>query len=200
MSAFQAEVVQPEKSAENPFFKSHYVPLPNVIKSITSIASKHGLSFMQIPVNGEKGIGVQTIVMHTSGEFIEGDPFFLPMDKQTPQAGGSCLTYARRYSLSAAFGLDSEIDDDGNHASEPNSKASALPPKRSTTPRKPVTPTIAPEDALLLAEKAVDDSKSIAELQKTETNIKKSINLTEEDKSYLDSLVRDKYLTFDPTE
>ncbi len=33
-----------------------------------------------------------------------------------PHDVGSYMTYARRYSLSAAFGLASDEDDDGNHA------------------------------------------------------------------------------------
>ena len=34
----------------------------------------------------------------------------------SPQAIGSCITYLRRYSLSAVVGIASEIDDDGNSA------------------------------------------------------------------------------------
>jgi ERF superfamily len=117
MAKFQEELEQPEKSADNPFFKSKYVPLPNVISVIKKHAHKHGLSYMQMPITNEKGIGVETIVMHSSGEYIQFDPFFLPMDKQTAQGAGSSTTYAKRYALSAAFGIDSDIDDDGNGAS-----------------------------------------------------------------------------------
>lgn len=119
MKNFQNEVEQPAKSADNPYFKSKYVPLPAVMASIKKSAAKHGLSYTQAPVSNEKGVGVQTMIMHESGEFIEFPVFYLPLDKQTPQAGGSAITYAKRYSLSAAFGIDSEFDDDGNEASKP---------------------------------------------------------------------------------
>ncbi|MFM9746012.1 ERF family protein, partial [Streptomyces brasiliscabiei] len=53
------------------------------------------------------------------------------------QAEGSALTYARRYSLSMAFWIASDVDDDGNGASGSN--------------RKPATPkTISQEKVTLL--------------------------------------------------
>lgn len=122
MAKFQSELEQPEKSADNPFFKSKYVPLPSVIAAIKKFGAPHGLSYMQMPVTNERGTGIQTIVMHSSGEYIKHDPFFLPMDKQTAQGAGSAITYSRRYSLSAAFGIDSDPDDDGNGANPPSNK------------------------------------------------------------------------------
>lgn len=117
LNEFQKDVKQPKKDADNPFFKSKYVPLPNVIEVIQEFGAPHGLSYMQMPVTVEGKTGVQTMVMHTSGEYILHEPLLLPMDKQTAQGAGSAITYSRRYSLSAAFGLDSESDDDGNSAS-----------------------------------------------------------------------------------
>jgi hypothetical protein len=43
--------------------------------------------------------------------------FSVPVDKNNAQGYGSALTYARRYSLSAAFGVAPE-DDDGNAAAK----------------------------------------------------------------------------------
>jgi hypothetical protein len=42
-------------------------------------------------------------------------PLHIPASKQDAQGYGSALTYARRYSLMAAFGVPAE-DDDGNAA------------------------------------------------------------------------------------
>ena len=41
----------------------------------------------------------------------------MPVSKADAQGYGSALTYARRYSLSAAAGVAAELDDDGNAAS-----------------------------------------------------------------------------------
>ena len=56
--------------------------------------------------------------MHESGEEMSAGLTFVKADKQNAQGFGSAMTYARRYSLQTAFGLDAE-DDDGNAASAP---------------------------------------------------------------------------------
>jgi hypothetical protein len=70
------------------------------------------LSYVQLPTtsDGGKGIGVKTILMHTSGQFIESE-FYLPITKADPQAGGSAITYARRYALQAMAGIPTADDD-----------------------------------------------------------------------------------------
>lgn len=119
MAAFQKEVKQPFRDADNPFFNSKYVPLENVVEAIHDIAPKHGLSFVQWALNDENGrVGVATMLMHESGEFIEFDPVFFEAEKQTPQGYGALITYIKRYSLSAIFGITSDQDDDGNEASQ----------------------------------------------------------------------------------
>lgn len=117
LSAFQADVVQPSKTANNPFFKSKYVPIENVVETINAFGPKQGLSFTQWPSTDESGrTGVATLLMHNSGEFLEYDPFYVKSDKETAQAAGSTITYLRRYALAAAYGLTSDEDDDGNNA------------------------------------------------------------------------------------
>ena len=116
LSQFQSEVIQPMKDKANPFFKSKYVPLENVVEAITSTAPKMGLSFLQYPVTNNEYVGIVTVLMHSSGEFIETEPVFAKPVKQDPQAVGSVITYLKRYSLSAVFGITSDEDDDGNGA------------------------------------------------------------------------------------
>ena len=119
MADFQKEVKQPFKDKSNPFFKSKYVPLESVVEAINDIAPKHGLSFTQWALNNENGtVGIATLLMHTSGEFIEYDPVFIPAEKQTPQGYGALITYLKRYTLSAIFGITSDEDDDGNNSSK----------------------------------------------------------------------------------
>lgn len=118
LAKFQSEVKQPFKNADNPFFKSKYVPLEEVVDSITNVAPNHGLSFVQWALNDDSGrVGVATMLMHESGEFIEFDPVFMNAEKNTPQGAGSLITYLKRYSLSAVFGITSDNDDDANESS-----------------------------------------------------------------------------------
>ena len=118
LAKFQANVKQPMKDKNNPFFKSKYVPLENVVEAITQEAPKHGLSFVQWALNDDTGrVGVATMLMHESGEFIEFDPVHMKADKETAQGAGALISYLKRYSLSAVFGITSDQDDDGNSAS-----------------------------------------------------------------------------------
>lgn len=48
MVAFRKEVKQPLKDKNNPFFKSKYVPLENVVEAIDEAATPHGLSYTQM--------------------------------------------------------------------------------------------------------------------------------------------------------
>ena len=121
MAKFQGEVTQPKKDKPNPFFKSKYVPLENVVEVITDEAPKHGLSFFQSPCNDEHGrIGISTLVTHQSGEFIEFEPLFMKVEKNNAQGSGALITYLRRYTLSSIFGITSDEDDDGNATSTPS--------------------------------------------------------------------------------
>ena len=121
LAEFRKEVKQPLKDANNPFFKSKYVPLENVVEAIDEVAPNHGLSFTQWPVNdGNGNVGVSTMLLHSSWQYIEYDPIYMKPDKQTPQAIGSAITYSKRYSLSAVFGITSDEDDDGNQATGNN--------------------------------------------------------------------------------
>ena len=118
LAKFQANVKQPMKDKNNPFFRSKYVPLENVVEAITQEAPKHGLSFVQWALNDESGrVGVATMLMHESGEFIEFDAVHMKADKETAQGAGALISYLKRYSLSAVFGITSDQDDDGNSAS-----------------------------------------------------------------------------------
>ncbi|MTV23039.1 ERF family protein [Staphylococcus delphini] len=124
MVAFRKEVKQPLKDKNNPFYKSKYVPLENVVEAIDEAATPHGLSYTQWALNDNDGrVGVATMLMHSSGEYIEFDPVFMNAEKNTPQGAGSLISYLKRYSLSAIFGITSDQDDDGNAASGKQKKS-----------------------------------------------------------------------------
>jgi len=100
------------KDAKNPFFKSNYADLTAVIKAIKEPFANNGLSYSQFPVTSEGGggVGVVTVLMHSSGEWLESE-FYLPLAKKDPQGGGTAITYARRYALQAMAGIPTADDD-----------------------------------------------------------------------------------------
>lgn len=120
---FRKNLKQPQKDANNPFFKSSYTTLDKVIEAIDETAPNHGLSFTQWAVSNEQGnVGVETLLLHSSGQYIHYDAIYMKPEKNTPQAIGSAITYSRRYTISAIFGIASDEDDDGNQATGNKSK------------------------------------------------------------------------------
>ena len=116
MCAAQAMMVGAAKSANNPFFKSKYADLSSVVQAIKEPFASHGLSYVQFPVEDGGRVGIETILMHESGEWLSNS-FTVQLTKQDAQGAGSAITYCRRYGLQAVAGIPSE-DDDGNAASE----------------------------------------------------------------------------------
>ena len=116
LAKFQGEIKNPANTATNPFFKSKYAPLSDVLNAVRPILSKNGLSVLQSPSGDGEHIIVTTTLIHSSGEWIESPELVLKADKATAQGAGSAITYARRYALSAILGISSEDDDDGNDA------------------------------------------------------------------------------------
>jgi hypothetical protein len=114
---FQSRVRNPEKKGVNPHFRSKYAELDDIINTIRPTLEEFGLAFLQNPIYDESGkVGVYTLLLHKSGEYIQFDPVLIPLQKSTPHQVGAALTYAKRYSLGAALGIATEEDKDGNDA------------------------------------------------------------------------------------
>ena len=113
---FNSEVSKIVKDASNPFFKSNYVTLDRLIEATRPILQENGLVVMQSPLSKEDGsIGIQTLLIHESGEFIESEPIFMkPAKANDPQQAGSIISYMRRYSYQAILNLNTGEDDDAN--------------------------------------------------------------------------------------
>lgn len=111
----QSEMGGAAKDANNTFFKSKYADLSSVMRVIKEPFANNGLSFVQFPLCDGQSAGVETILMHESGEWLQSE-YLMPLVKRDPQGSGSAITYAKRYALQAMCGIPSE-DDDGNLAS-----------------------------------------------------------------------------------
>ena len=133
----QAEMPVAVFDATNPFLKSKYASLGAVIQSSRPILAKHNLSLVQFPISGPNlglgkspaqgdgaqgtarpttdFIGVESILMHESGEFI-AERISIPLTeekgKSKVQSAGSTLTYLRRYSWASILGMYSDEDTD----------------------------------------------------------------------------------------
>jgi hypothetical protein len=131
----QPEMGNAAFDAINPHFKSKYATLASVRDAVTMPLAANGLAIVQLTSEGDGKMIVHTRLMHSSGEWIES-AYPIINDVNKPQAMGSALTYARRYSLASICSIASEQDDDGNAAQEhgksaPESRNIAGTPKAS---------------------------------------------------------------------
>ena len=110
LSKAQAEMSGAKKNSNNPFFTSKYADLKEVIECVKEPFANNGLSFVQFPISNDGFAGVETVIIHSSGEWISNE-YMLKVSKNDPQGMGSAITYARRYALQAACGVPSEDDD-----------------------------------------------------------------------------------------
>ena len=113
----QANIKTALKDSKNPHFKSSYADLTSIWEACRDALAKNGLSVVQIPGFDANDVWLETMILHSSGESISGR-YPLRPQQNTPQAYGSALTYARRYSLAAMVGVVADEDDDGNAASQ----------------------------------------------------------------------------------
>lgn len=113
LSLFQTKMEKVKKDSANPFFKSKYASLSNILENIQMPMAEAGLAFSQLP----DGECLTTILIHTeTGEYLQSCYNIHPA-KVDPQGIGSAITYARRYALCSILGINVEDDDDANHAS-----------------------------------------------------------------------------------
>ena len=130
LSIVQGKMSHAIKDSANPFFKSKYADLESVWDACRSLLAENGLAVMQFPglyTDHDKSMSLTTVISHKSGEYISQE-MSVPVTKADAQGAGSALTYMRRYALAAVVGVV-QADDDGNAASNPQSKPAVVKPK-----------------------------------------------------------------------
>jgi hypothetical protein len=161
----QAKMDFAKKDSENPFFHSSYADLAAVWDVCRQVLPKNGFAVIQTMVPCEPGyMQVDTLLSHISGQWIMGE-CKLPIVKNDPQAAGSAITYARRYSLAAIVGVIA-TDDDGNEASGKKMPLNITLPVQNAFPGSTpvIDPYVSKNKFLQLTEK-IGTSTSIEELQ-----------------------------------
>ena len=165
--AFNSKPLKILKNAKNPFFKSKYASLEDILDVISKPLNEAGLVISCFP-SGQHGL--ICVLMHAeSGEYIET---YYEVDgiKNTSQERGSALSYQRRYAMMAMLNLNvcDELDDDGHANSRPDLKAQPV--------TQPVTKPIAQPAAQAVVTEIVVDrlpilAQSKPDAEKTWLNI-----------------------------
>jgi len=113
----QKEIGSAKKEAENPFYHSTYADLGEVMRVCKKPCNDNGITILQPEDADENGNYVETVLLHESGEFISSRMRVAVKADHDPQALGSAITYAKRYTLQAMLFIPSE-DDDGEKATD----------------------------------------------------------------------------------
>jgi len=148
----QAEMPAVPMDGYNPYYKSKYATLGNVIEATRGILAKHGLSVIQQVISNDQGdaVGIRTMILHESGQSMTWDcnvkvkPGYtktmteqngerkikISYDTNPGQEAGKLITYLRRYALAAALNLYADEDIDANSPKQQNGNGK---PKRRPT-------------------------------------------------------------------
>lgn len=96
-----------------------YTDLGGIFDEVKGVFKDNGISILQNAytdlIEGNLMISVETMLLHSSGEWVKSSPLKMPSSTNMQDMGGQ-VTYMKRYSLSALLGIATESDDDGNGA------------------------------------------------------------------------------------
>ena len=185
ISLFHSKIGAIKKDAKNPFFKSTYASLHNILDMIQPLLNECGLIIIQCP---EKDNTLSTSVVDVnSGEFIESSYTMPVKDISNPQAIGSAITYARRYAIVSILCLNiMDEDDDANKATQQPAKEIAKGPQPSELPGLTQYETDGKTHTRVYASviSALNDGRA------TIADVEKKFSLTPQQKQFLCNLIK----------
>ena len=118
----QSEMPEILMDGINPHYRSKFSTLGAIINKVRPVFAANGLAILQLPAGFNGEVGLTTRIVHTSGEWIEGELIMsVPAGPNPGQEVGKLVTYLRRYGLAAAAGVYSEEDTDNEGKAEKKS-------------------------------------------------------------------------------
>lgn len=123
----QKKIGSAKKDAVNPFFHSNYADLGSVMEACKEALNENGITVLQPVGTDELGVYVETVLLHSSGEWISDKLNLAVKEQNNPQAQGSAISYARRYGLQSMVFIPAEDDDAEKATTRPVAKPVAKP-------------------------------------------------------------------------
>ena len=91
-----------------------YADLSQILRLVRPVFAENGLSITQFPCDGGSSVSLESMLMHSSGQWLS-QKFSMDVEASKgmskAQSAGVVITYMRRYSLSAIAGLTQEDND-----------------------------------------------------------------------------------------
>lgn len=154
-----------------------YATLPQVLSAVVPVLAELGLDYVVAPVWSETAVQLMAQNMRMfsihfvdveSGEQSEPIvyPFRMANNYEAIKGDGSTITYATRYLLGLALGLQTEEDPDNRF---PERKGGNNQQQRNQQPQQPTSPTDAERRAINAYIEGVDFAKAAEEVKKLQT-------------------------------
>lgn len=151
-----------------------YATLPSILERIMPLLNDEGIDYTISPVMSDAAIalmaqGIRIFSIHftdvATGEVSEPIcyPFMRASNPEPIKADGSTITYATRYLLGLALGLQTEEDPDAKM------QQSGQPQPRNQQPQQQTAPTDAERRAINAYIEGVDFAKAAEEVKKLQT-------------------------------
>ena len=168
-----------------------YATLPQVLGAVVPVLAELGLDYVVAPVWSETAVQLMAQNMRVfSIHFVDVEsrepsepivyPFRMANNYEAIKGDGSTITYATRYLLGLALGLQTEEDPDsnfperkgGNNQQQPQQR-NQQPQQRNQQPQQPTAPTDAERRAINAYIEGVDFAKAAEEVKKLQTKYPK---------------------------
>ena len=112
LSKAQSCIEDATKSTEAYNYK--YADLSQILRLVRPVFAENGLSLTQFPCDGGSSVSVESMLMHSSGQWLS-QKFSMDVEASKgmskAQAAGVVITYMRRYALAAIAGITQEDND-----------------------------------------------------------------------------------------
>ncbi len=139
----QGEMMVAHRGSENPFFKTTYAGLKEVVDASRPALSKYGLSVIMRNLPNDEGVSESLCYLgHSSGQYIVSRMVINP-PKSDIQSFGSYMTYIRRYLYMAITGVVTGFDDDDGEKAMADARLSMV--KTDNAPAKYDSNNFSPE-------------------------------------------------------
>jgi hypothetical protein len=117
---FRKDCPNPQKDRQAHNYS--YVSLANIIENTQELLYAQGLALTQFPIAAQGGLGVISLLVHTSGQYFRSR-FVMPIPAlsgtNATQDAGAAITYARRYAASGILFIASDEDTDADYERTP---------------------------------------------------------------------------------
>lgn len=136
----QSEIPMLKTNAYNSFNDTHYVDMGLIIETVRPVLKRHGLVILQPATSDESRVGVETILMHESGEYLSVTAC-MEISKETgkslQQTAGAAISYLRRYSLISTLELYTKDEKGSGNGGQRMTKPQAQGKPPSGSPQIP---------------------------------------------------------------